>query len=192
MKVFLLALLFAPLAQAGVSFTAVPPGVAPYDFTLTWSSTPDVVSCQASGAWSGAKDPSGSQLITAAMTDRTFKLTCATTLPITVQLTCTAPTTNTDNSPLTNIAGYRTQNATTFEEVPNAPRIQYPGQNTVFTISGIAPGLNHFGARTYTTTGAESYLSNIVSKTFAPTTVSASLTVVVGARPRAPICQTVS
>jgi hypothetical protein len=76
----------------------------------------------------------------------------------------TPPTTNTDNTPLTNLQGYRirygtdTSNLNQVVDVPNAGI-------TSAIIESLAPGTWYFGVRAYNTSNVESDLSSIRSKT---------------------------
>src|SRR4026209_1247023 len=67
----------APPAPAPtVSLSAAPTAVASGGSTLmTWSST-NASSCMATGAWSGAKPPSGNQTINSIAATSTYTLTC--------------------------------------------------------------------------------------------------------------------
>ncbi|HZF26871.1 MAG TPA: hypothetical protein VEZ88_11470 [Steroidobacteraceae bacterium] len=88
-----------------VTFTASSSGViSGGTVTLTWSS--NATQCQASGGWTGAKAPSGSQDITSITATTTFVLACSdaqgttTTRSVTVSLQVTAlPTVNISANP---------------------------------------------------------------------------------------------
>ncbi len=84
--------------------------------TLSWSSS-DASGCAASGAWSGDKNTSGSELVGPLTAAATFTLTCSgsggnAVVMITVNvngnmsLSWVAPTENVDGSALTDLAGY--------------------------------------------------------------------------------------
>ncbi len=62
----------APTLSLNANPTAVQPGGTS---SLTWSST-DATTCTASGAWSGPKDTSGSEMSGALASTSTFSLTC--------------------------------------------------------------------------------------------------------------------
>jgi hypothetical protein len=76
----------------------------------------------------------------------------------------TPPTQNTDGTPLTNLAGYRVvygtnaANLTQVVQVPNAG-------TTVQVVENLTSGTYYFAVKAYSSTGAESDLSNIASKT---------------------------
>jgi hypothetical protein len=79
-------------------------------------------------------------------------------------LTWTAPTTNTDGSPLVNLAGYRvhywndTDHAVdTVTDIPNA-------MATMFTVTPLPSGRWHFDMTAYNTAGVESVFSEEVTK----------------------------
>src|SRR5213076_1330508 len=72
---------------------------------LTWSTNPVASSCAASGGWSGTKAASGSQTLTAISASTNYTLTC-TWATGSSTVSWVAPTTNTDGSSLTNLAGF--------------------------------------------------------------------------------------
>jgi len=74
------------------------------------------------------------------------------------------PTTRTDGSPLTNLAGYRIRFGTSLGSYPNL--IDIPnGSLTSAVVENLAPATWYFVASAYDTTGAESSYSGAVSKT---------------------------
>lgn len=73
--------------------------------------------CEASGGWSGIKDPNGSELVGPIQASTTFSLSCSGSGGNTVQMVSVsalgdisvswvAPTTNVDGSPVAELAGY--------------------------------------------------------------------------------------
>jgi hypothetical protein len=85
--------------------------------TLSWSST-DADSCTASGAWSGARAPSGSTLVGPIDRQSTFSITCSGPGGNAMQMVSVSvlgelsiswvqPSKNVDGSPLTDLASYR-------------------------------------------------------------------------------------
>jgi hypothetical protein len=79
-------------------------------------------------------------------------------------LSWTPPTTNTDGSPLTNLAGYRVYWGTTAGTYPNSVTLNNAGL-TSYVVSSLAPGTYHFAVSAMSSTGAESAKSNSGSKT---------------------------
>lgn len=78
-------------------------------------------------------------------------------------LNWTAPTTNTDGSALTDLAGYHIYYGTspsTMSTVVNISNVA----TTTYTLSNLAAGTWYFAATSYTTSGLESALSSTVSK----------------------------
>lgn len=105
-SIALLACACLGIAQAAPtgSITVSPAsGVAPYAAKVIWNVT-GVSACTASGAWTGAKAVSGSQDVTITAAS-TFLLTCGTGAG-NVTVTWVPPTTNTDGSALTDLAGF--------------------------------------------------------------------------------------
>jgi hypothetical protein len=161
-------LLAAGLAQAQAPTVAlsVNPanGVGSVAPTLTWSST-QAQSCQASGGWSGAKATSGTQTLPAVTVNTTYTLTCTGPTPAangSAALTWVAPTTNTDNSPLTNLAGFRVQYGTSQSTLDQSVSVS-GATTTTRTITALPAGTWYFGVRAVTTQGVESGLSPIAS-----------------------------
>lgn len=75
----------------------------------------------------------------------------------------TPPTQNTDGSPLTNLAGYRIHYGLAADQLTQSLQVANASLRTYF-VDGLAPGTYYFAMRAYTTSGAESALSNITSK----------------------------
>lgn len=134
---------------------------------LTWSTTPAATSCTASGdsAWAGTKAASGTQTLAAfpASTPKAYALVCNWPGDTQALLTWTPPTENTDGSALTNLAGYRVNWGASSTALTQSAQIANPA-TTTYTISNLTAGTWFFGVKAYTSQGAESALSNIVSK----------------------------
>lgn len=135
--------------------------------TLTWSTTPAASGCVASGDadWSGNKAAQGTQALTAKATSlpRSFALLCSWPGDNKAFITWTAPTTNTDNTPLTNLAGYRLFSGTAANALTQLVQIADPAAKS-YTVDNLAPGTWYFALKAYTTVGAESAMSNVASK----------------------------
>jgi hypothetical protein len=81
------------------------------------------------------------------------------------QLSWTPPTTNTDSTPLTDLAGYKIYYGTAPKQYSQAVTV---GNVTGYTVSGLTDGTTYyFAATAYNTAGVESGYSNEVSKTTA-------------------------
>lgn len=79
-------------------------------------------------------------------------------------LNWTPPTTNTDGSSLTNLAGYHIYYGTSSTNLSQSVQLTNPGLAS-YTIENLSPGKWYFDVRSYTTTGVESAASNLASKT---------------------------
>ncbi len=79
-----------------------------------------------------------------------------------VTLTWDAPTTNTDGTPLTDLAGYIVYYGTPSNNYTNSVNI---GNSTGAVISNLSPGTWYFAVTAYDTSGNESSFSNEVSTT---------------------------
>ena len=76
----------------------------------------------------------------------------------------TPPTTNTDGSTLTNLAGYRIYYGTSAGALTQSIDVSNIGV-TDYVIGGLAQGTWYFAVAAYTSTGLESTLSNVATKT---------------------------
>lgn len=78
-------------------------------------------------------------------------------------LSWTPPTTNTDGSSLSNLAGYRISYGTSANALTQTIQVANAGI-TRYTISNLSPGTYYFSVRAYTSNGSESANSNVSSK----------------------------
>jgi Putative Ig domain len=78
-------------------------------------------------------------------------------------LSWTPPTTNTDGSTLTNLAGYRIYYGLNATQMVNTIQIANAGVST-YVVEDLAPGTYYFTVRAYTTGGTESANSDVASK----------------------------
>jgi hypothetical protein len=79
-------------------------------------------------------------------------------------LSWTPPTTNTDGSPLTNLAGYKVYWGTAPGDYPNFVTLTNPGLTT-YVVGNLVPGTYFFVATALNRLGTESTFSNPASKT---------------------------
>ena len=80
------------------------------------------------------------------------------------RLTWTPPTTNTNGTPLTNLAGYRVRWGTAAGNYPNVVTLNNPGL-TAYVVENLVPGTYFFVVTALNSTGVESQFSNVASKT---------------------------
>lgn len=93
-----------------------------------------------------------------------FSLTVNAVVTGSATLTWVPPVTNSDGSPLTNLAGYRVQYGTSSTSLSQTKDIT--GATTLSTtIDGLTSGTWYFAVRAYSSTGSISDLSNTGSKT---------------------------
>lgn len=178
-KIFLIAL---ALFAAPVAFAQVVPTMT---FTvetstsggsaivprLTWTSTPAGASCIASALpvstdWTGTKAASGTVLLPAINATRSFSLVCNWPNNLTATVNWTAPTTNTDGSALTNLAGFKIQYGRSATVLDTSASVNAPGVFT-WTSPTLAAGAWFFAVRAVNATGIESDNSNVATKTLA-------------------------
>ena len=149
--------------------------------TLSWSAT-NATSCTASGGWSGSQATSGSESTSALSATTAYTLSCTGSGGTTVQsatVTVTAsptaptgtatlswvpPTENTDGTPVTTLTGYHIYYGTSESAMTNEVTVASTSE-TSYTIGGLTAGTWYFGATAYTTTGMQSAMSSIGSKT---------------------------
>lgn len=163
-------------------------GVAPLSVTITWDvSAFTGGSCTASGSWTGAKALKGSQTASNLTSNASYTLSCS--RPITgtgsAMLEWSKPTTNTDGSPITNLAGFRILYGTSATALTQTVQVATPSATT-FTVANLNAGTWYFAVRAYNSAGGESVNSNVDSKTIAAAgaqSVAATRTVAVSAPP---------
>ena len=78
-------------------------------------------------------------------------------------LSWTAPTQNTDGTAVTNLAGYRIYYGTSSTALTQMVQVSSAGITT-YVLDNLAPSTYYFSVRAYSSTGAESTNSNVVSK----------------------------
>jgi hypothetical protein len=74
------------------------------------------------------------------------------------------PTTNTDGSSLTNLAGYKVYWGTTAGNYPNSVAVNNPGITT-YVVENLTPNTYYFAVKAFNSVGVESTWSNSASKT---------------------------
>lgn len=79
-------------------------------------------------------------------------------------LSWTPPTRNTNGTSLTNLAGYRIYYGTSSSALTSQIQIANAGTAT-YVVQNLSKGTYYFGVRSYNTSGAESGMSNVASKT---------------------------
>jgi Fibronectin type III domain len=84
----------------------------------------------------------------------------------TATLSWEAPTTNTDGTPLTDLAGYRIYYGSSPQELSHSVQINTVGLQT-YVIDDLEPGTWYFAVRAVAADGSESPLSDVAAKTIA-------------------------
>jgi hypothetical protein len=92
-----------------------------------------------------------------------FSITVTDDLIGAASLSWQPPTTNTDGSALTNLAGYRIVYGASATQLTQTIQIANAGMSA-YVIENLAPGTYYFAVRAYTSKGAESVDSNVVAK----------------------------
>ena len=94
----------------------------------------------------------------------TIQVVAAAAASGTADVSWTPPTTNTDGSTLTDLAGYNIYYGTSPNALTQEVQVSTIGV-TNYVISGLTSGTWYFAVTAYTSTGTESSLSNVASKT---------------------------
>jgi len=141
--------------------------ISPVNVTLTWSA-PGAVNCAASGGWSGAKAPTGSEVISGVRAPgASFGLHCVGEATAgEARVSWVAPTTNTDGSEYANAKGFTIHYGTSPSDLVSAIGFWQPTGNS-YTIEDLDDGTYHFCVRAVSDTDQSSECSNIASKTVA-------------------------
>lgn len=156
---------------------------------LTWSTTPAATSCTASGDWSGAKGPAGTETLPAITTGKTYNLSCSWT-DDRATLAWTAPTTNTDGSPLTDLAGFRIFYGTSAANLSQQVTISDPAARSR-VISPLAPATWHFAMAAFNARNVESPRTATLSKVTGSASDTRSVGITVNPQPNPPTNLTV-
>jgi hypothetical protein len=82
----------------------------------------------------------------------------------TATLSWQAPTTNTDGTPLTDLAGYRIYYGSSPEQLSHTVQINTAGLQT-YVVDDLQPGTWYFAVTTVAANGVESTLSDVVATT---------------------------
>ena len=171
----------ATSVQAGSAYTFTPTGTDPAGKTLTFSiqnkpswATFSISTGQLSGS-PGSSDVGADSGIVISATDGTssaslaaFTITVtaqpATTTTGTATLAWTAPTQNTNGSALTDLAGFEIYYGTSRTNLNQSVQVSNASA-TSYTVTGLTSGTWYFAVAAYTSTGAQSGMSAVGSKT---------------------------
>ena len=185
LAVALAALPFIAAAQNTLTFTAeTETGTETVTPVLSWDTTPAANTCTASGDWTGNKGAFGIETLAPISSSATYNLTCE-WLDNTATLTWTAPTQNTDGTPLTDLTGFWVHYGATSGNY--SVTVQYPDPNqTTAVITPLTPGLWFFVATAYNALGVESDFSNEAQKLLTQESDVKSVGITVNPKPASP------
>lgn len=156
---------------------------------LTWSTTPVASSCTASGGWSGTKFASGSETVAKITANTAYNITCSWGGG-TATVNWVVPTTNTDGTPLTDLASYKVSYGTSSGNLSYSALVSDP-QATSKTITALGAGTWYFAARAVNSNGVESNNSNIAQRTISAASAAKTLNVTItGVPPTTKILKT--
>lgn len=162
------------------SISAVSQGPGKAVPTLTWASTtPAPASCAASGdaAWSGVKPASGTVALAVVSTNKNYVMACTWAADTQAVVSWDAVTTNSDDTPLTDLAGYNLYWNTGDASMVTAPTAKVrrvaPASTPMTTVTGLTAGPWFFAVTAVNAAGVESPISNVATKTIgAPVVVT--------------------
>jgi hypothetical protein len=164
---------------AGNAYSFTPSASGPSGMTLSFSvqnkpswSTFSIATGQLSGTPTSAQTGTYSNIVlsvsdgaaSSALPAFTITVTPATATTGNATVSWIAPTQNTDGSALTNLAGIRIYYGTSSSNLSQSVQVAGTAQ-TSYTINSLASGTWYFGGTAYTTTGAQSAMSALVSAT---------------------------
>jgi hypothetical protein len=175
-------LLLGSLAQAqtagtitfSANRTSSTTGFAP---VLTWSTSPTASSCAAGGGWSGTKFASGSETLTTITSSKAYTLTCSWGGG-TATVHWTAPTTNTDGSALTDLAGFKIVYGTSSSSLTNSVTVSDKAARSK-VIGALGAGTWYFSVRALNAAGVQSGNSNVTSRTITAATASKTVNITI-------------
>ena len=175
-------LLLASFAQAQtagtITFTAnKTSSTTSFAPVLTWSTSPVASSCAASGGWTGTKFASGSETLPTISSSKSYTLTCAWGNG-TATINWVAPTQNTDNSPLTNLKGFKIVYGTSASNLNLSQSVNSTTARSA-TIAALGAGTWYFAVRAVNTANAESDNSAVVSRTITAATAAKTVNITI-------------
>jgi hypothetical protein len=144
---------------------------------LTWSTSPVASSCTAGGAWSGTKFASGSQTLPAITSSKSYTLTCSWGNGSST-VSWTKPTKNTDNSPLTDLAGYKVVFGNSASALNQSKSVN-DANATSTTIAALGTGTWYFAVRAVTTGNVESDNSAVTSMTISSASAARTVNITI-------------
>ena len=144
---------------------------------LTWSTTPVASGCTASGSWSGTKFASGSETLATITTNKSYTITCTWSNGSST-VSWTKPTRNTDNSTLTDLAGYKVLFGSSATSLTQSKSVNDPNATST-TIAALASGRWYFAVRALNRAGTESTNSTVASKTIASASAAKTVNITI-------------
>ena len=177
------------MAAPAVTLTATPTtGTSPLSVTLAWSST-GAVSCAA--PWTTSVATTGTATVSVTATT-TYSIICSDANGSAL-VSWIAPTQNTDNTPLINLAGFEIFHSTSVAGLLTAtPIILNDKLLTTYTITGLPAGSRYYAMKAFDTNGVRSDMTNSVTNVVTIPAGSATATVTVTTKPKPPVIVTVS
>jgi hypothetical protein len=151
---------------------------------LTWSTSPVATSCQASGGWSGTKFALGTETLARITANKSYTLTCSWGSASTT-VHWVAPTRNTDNSTLTDLASFKVVYGRSATDLSSSKAVSDP-RATSTIVSGLTAGTWYFAVRAVNTAQRESAPSNVATRTITAASAAKTVNITITAAPTNP------
>jgi hypothetical protein len=144
---------------------------------LTWSTTPVAQSCVASGGWSGTRAASGTQTQPTINGSTNYTLTCSWGGG-TATVSWIPPTTNSNGTPLLDLAGYKVVYGTSAGALTQSALVSDVTRKS-YTVQSLTPGTWYFAVRAVNTKQVESADSNVAQKNVSGASASSTVPVTI-------------
>jgi serine protease len=179
LALFILAAGAAQAQTAGVvTFTAnKTSSTGAFAPVLTWSTNPTAQSCTASGGWSGTKAAYGTQTLSSISVSTSYTITCAWSTG-SANVTWVAPTTNSDGSALTDLAGFKVYYGTSSTSLSSSATVDDMTRRSAI-VDSLSPGTWYFAVRAVNSAQKESANSNVTSKAVSGATAAKSVAITI-------------
>jgi hypothetical protein len=154
-------------------------GVSPVTTVLNWTSVPNATGCAISGGVNvTGLGGSGTRTVNGITAKTDYTVTCSWAGGTASKVVnFTTPATNTDGTPLTDLASFKVLWGASASTLTNSKSVPSPASS--YTVTGLGNGTWFFASRAVNAAGVESDNSNVVSAVVSVPVVTSSKTVTV-------------